>query len=363
MEIEDLLGREPVCPNEELIKSNIENKIVLVTGAGGSIGSELCRQILESKPKTLILVENSEFSLYSIQLELQGVAERHSVEVKSFLASVQDTSAINRIMSEWMPQTVYHAAAYKHVPLVEENWIEGVKNNIFGTLVCARAAIEHHTNKFVLVSTDKAVRPTNIMGASKRFSELILQALSIEQSGTCLTMVRFGNVLGSSGSVVPKFRQQIAEGGPISITDYRVTRFFMTTPEAAQLVIQAGSMASGGEVFVLDMGEPVKIYELARKMVELSGLSIKNKDNPTGDIELKEIGLRPGEKLYEELIIGNDLQQTLHPRISKAEEEAFTWSEITDALNQLQDLLAQNDEKGLKIFMSKYVSGYQSSSF
>ena len=205
LEIEDLLGREPVCPNEELIKSNIENKIVLVTGAGGSIGSELCRQILESKPKTLILVENSEFSLYSIQLELQGVAERHSVEVKSFLASVQDTSAINRIMSEWMPQTVYHAAAYKHVPLVEENWIEGVKNNIFGTLVCARAAIEHHTNKFVLVSTDKAVRPTNIMGASKRFSELILQALSIEQTGTCLTMVRFGNVLGSSGQSYQNF--------------------------------------------------------------------------------------------------------------------------------------------------------------
>ena len=360
LEIEDLLGREPVYPNAELLRSNIQNKVVLVTGAGGSIGSEICRQIILNTPKILVLLEQSEFSLYSINQELQKMAGDRDIQLVTLLASVRDEIAINRIMLEWTPDTVYHAAAYKHVPLVEQNWNEGVKNNVFGTLVCVKAAMHHKVKKFVLISTDKAVRPSNIMGASKRISELILQALSHQQTDTCLTMVRFGNVLGSSGSVVPKFRQQIAEGGPISITDPNVTRFFMTTSEAAQLVIQAGALATGGEVFVLDMGKPVRILELAKRMIELSGLEIRDETNPKGDIELDVVGLRPGEKLYEELVIGNNLQKTINDRIFKAEEDWFPWQRISEALDTLHVVLEKGDKASLEHIFSEFVTGYKS---
>ena len=304
LDIDDLLGREAVAPNQTLLAKNIMNKVVMVTGAGGSIGSELCRQIISLNPKKLLLVEQSEFALYGIHQELDKKST--DTQIIPLLASVQEKDRINRIISAWYPNTLYHAAAYKHVPLVEHNLSEGVKNNVLGTLITAQAAIDHKVENFVLISTDKAVRPTNVMGASKRLAEMILQALSAENPSTKLSIVRFGNVLGSSGSVVPKFRQQIKEGGPITITHPEITRFFMTISEASQLVIQAGAMANGGDVFVLDMGKPVKIIKLAERMIELSGLSIKNKENPDGDIEIEITNLRPGEKLYEELLIGNN---------------------------------------------------------
>jgi FlaA1/EpsC-like NDP-sugar epimerase len=327
LDIEDLLGRDPVAPHELLITKNTFDKVVMVTGAGGSIGSELCRQIVDTAPNQLILVEVSEHALYQIHAELQrrwqATVDDVHTRLIALLGSVQDASHMAEILNEYKPDTVYHAAAYKHVPLVESNPAEGIRNNVFGTLATAQAAINANVSDFVLVSTDKAVRPTNIMGASKRLAEMVLQALAAEQPNarTRLSMVRFGNVLGSSGSVVPKFRQQIRDGGPVTVTDPDVTRYFMTIPEAAQLVIQAGAMARSGDVYVLDMGEPVRILDLAHRMIELSGLTVKNASNPDGDIEIEISGLRPGEKLYEELLIGDNPSQTSHPRIMRATEE------------------------------------------
>jgi len=326
LDIDDLLGRDPVLPDRSVMDAHVRGQVILVTGAGGSIGSELCRQIVASRPAKLLLVESNEFALYNIHRELELIVQAREGEtgygtiILPLLASVQDEARIDAIVATWRPSHVYHAAAYKHVPLVEHNPIQGICNNVFGTINVADCCVRHGVGHFVLVSTDKAVRPTNIMGATKRLAEMALQSIAEQCTTTCLSMVRFGNVLGSSGSVVPLFRQQIMAGGPITITDMRITRFFMTIPEAAQLVIQAGAMASGGEVFVLDMGEPVRIVDLARNIVELSGLTIKDHDNPYGDIELKQIGLRPGEKLYEELLIEDAPIETGHPRIRKAIE-------------------------------------------
>ena len=310
LDIDDLLGRELVKPNQILLAMNVRSKVVMVTGAGGSIGSELCRQILTVGPSKLLLIEQSEFALYAIHQELEEKLPSTKITLVPLLASVQDNERIHEIMSTWHPDTVYHAAAYKHVPLVEHNPAEGIKNNVLGTLITAQAAAKNGVSDFVLISTDKAVRPTNVMGASKRLSEMTLQALAAIGSGTKFSMVRFGNVLGSSGSVVPKFRQQIREGGPITLTHPEITRYFMTIPEASQLVIQAGAMAKGGDVFVLDMGQPVKIIDLARRMIELSGLTVRDNRNPDGDIAIEITGLRPGEKLFEELLIGDNPRPT-----------------------------------------------------
>ncbi len=361
LDIDDLLGRESVAPNHILLGKNITDKVVLVSGAGGSIGSELCRQIMQLAPKELLLIEQSEFALYEIHQELHQKFENTAIRLVPLLASVRDAERMREIMSTWKPDTVYHAAAYKHVPLVEHNPAEGVKNNVIGTLTIARAAAEHQVADFVLISTDKAVRPTNIMGASKRLAEMVLQGLAGNASSTKFTMVRFGNVLGSSGSVVPKFRQQIRDGGPITLTHVDVTRYFMTIPEAAQLVIQAGAMAKGGDVFVLDMGEPVKIMDLARRIIELSGLTVRDDDNPDGDIEIEVTGLRPGEKLYEELLIGDNPQPTSHPRIMKAREDCLPWSELEQKLQSLQMALDVNDVAVVRAMLQQLVSGYQPS--
>lgn len=358
LDIDDLLGREPVTPNHILLSRNIVNKVVLVTGAGGSIGSELCRQILAVGPGKLLLIEHSEFALYAIHQELGEKLAGRDVALVPLLASVQDAERMREIMSTWHPDTVYHAAAYKHVPLVEHNPAEGIKNNVFGTLRAAQAALENGVSDFVLVSTDKAVRPTNIMGASKRLAEMVLQALAAENPATKLTMVRFGNVLGSSGSVVPKFRQQIRDGGPITLTHPDITRYFMTIPEAAQLVIQAGAMAKGGDVYVLDMGASVRIMDLARRMVELSGLTLKTADQPDGDIEIEVTGLRPAEKLYEELLIGNNPQPTLHPRIMKASEDFVGWAEIQPQLRALEMALDINDVNVIRSIMQQLAPDY-----
>ena len=358
LDIDDLLGREPVTPNHILLTKNILGKVVLVTGAGGSIGSELCRQILVVGPTRLLLVEQNEFALYVIHQELGGKLAGREIVLVPLLASVQDVGRMREIISTWHPDTVYHAAAYKHVPLVEHNPAEGIKNNVFGTLHLARAAEENGVIDFVLISTDKAVRPTNIMGASKRLAELILQALADNNSATRFSMVRFGNVLGSSGSVVPKFRQQIREGGPITLTHPEITRYFMTIPEAAQLVIQAGAMARGGGVFVLDMGESVKIMDLARHMIELSGLTVRDEQNPEGDIEIEITGLRPGEKLYEELLIGNNPELTSHPRIMRAHEDSIPWVELEGKLNALEMALSVNDVSVIRLMMEQLVPGY-----
>lgn len=358
LDLDDLLGREPVAPNPGFLAKNITSKVVLVTGAGGSIGSELCRQIVTLRPQRLLLVENYEFGLYQVHQELErGLGDRASL-VLPLLASVQDAERMNEIMRTWRPHTVYHAAAYKHVPLVEHNPAEGLRNNVLGTLRAAQAALAHGVENFVLVSTDKAVRPSNVMGASKRLAELVLQALAAEQPQTCLSMVRFGNVLGSSGSVVPRFRQQIRDGGPITITHPEITRYFMTIPEAAQLVLQAGAMARGGEVFVLDMGAPVRILELARRMVELSGLAVRDPLNPQGDIAIEITGLRPGEKLYEELLIGDDPSPTSHPRILKARDNFHPWHELQALLAALELALADNDVPLLRSLLAHLVSGY-----
>ncbi|WP_419813560.1 polysaccharide biosynthesis protein [Bacterioplanoides sp.] len=337
VEIEDLLGRDPVSPHNELISRNITNKVVLVTGAGGSIGSELCRQAIKQKPTTLILFELNEFSLYSIEQELTRINEEKGLGVKliSILGSVQRQNRLEMIFKTFNVQTIYHAAAYKHVPLVEHNVVEGVRNNVFGTWYCAEAAIAAGVERFVLVSTDKAVRPTNVMGTSKRLAELVLQALNERQSETLFCMVRFGNVLGSSGSVVPLFRKQIKAGGPITVTHPDIIRYFMTIPEASQLVIQAGAMGKGGDVFVLDMGEPVKITNLAKKMIQLSGLTEKTEEDPNGDIEINFSGLRPGEKLYEELLIGDNVEGTTHSRIMTANEIFLSWPETHNLLHRL----------------------------
>ncbi len=366
LDIDDLLGREPVTPNHILLVKNIMGKVVLVTGAGGSIGSELCRQILAVNPAKLLLIEQSEFALYAIHQELEeklaALDGATPPVLVPLLASVQDDDRMREIMSTWHPDTVYHAAAYKHVPLVEHNPAAGIKNNVLGTLRTAQAAAENGVSDFVLISTDKAVRPTNVMGASKRLAEMALQALAAHSSAagssTKFSMVRFGNVLGSSGSVVPKFRQQIRDGGPITLTHPEVTRYFMTIPEAAQLVIQAGAMAKGGDVFVLDMGQPVKIVDLARRMVELSGLTVKDEHNPEGDIEIAVTGLRPGEKLYEELLIGDNPKPTVHPRIMKAHEEFIPWAEFEAKLTALEMALNVNDVGVIRLMMQQLVAGY-----
>jgi FlaA1/EpsC-like NDP-sugar epimerase len=362
LDIDDLLGREPVVPNHILLSKNIVNKVVLVTGAGGSIGSELCRQILSVGPESLLLIEQTEFALYAIHQELEEKLADSKTKLVPLLASVQDDQRMQEIMSTWKPDTVYHAAAYKHVPLVEHNPAEGIKNNVLGTLKAAKAAAENGVSDFVLVSTDKAVRPTNIMGASKRLAEMVLQALAANQSfskgSTKFTMVRFGNVLGSSGSVVPKFRQQIRDGGPITLTHPEITRYFMTVPEAAQLVIQAGAMAKGGDVFVLDMGESVKIMDLARRMIELSGLTLRDDQNPDGDIGIEITGLRPGEKLYEELLIGDNPKPTSHPRIMKANEDFISWSDLEAKLGSLEVALNVNDVSLIRAMMQQLVAGY-----
>ncbi|MEN9714637.1 MAG: hypothetical protein RJA35_104 [Actinomycetota bacterium] len=358
LDIDDLLGREPVMPNHILLAMNVRSKVVMVTGAGGSIGSELCRQILAVGPSKLLLIEQSEFALYGIHQELEEKVSGRDIVLVPLLASVQDHERIREIMSTWHPDTVYHAAAYKHVPLVEHNPAEGIKNNVLGTLRTAQTAAENGVSDFVLISTDKAVRPTNIMGASKRLAEMALQALAATTTGTKFSMVRFGNVLGSSGSVVPKFRQQIRDGGPITLTHPEITRYFMTIPEASQLVIQAGAMAKGGDVFVLDMGQSVKIMDLARRMIELSGLAVKDEQNQDGDIEIEITGLRPGEKLYEELLVGDNPKPTSHSRIMKAHEEFIPWSELEDKLKALEMALNVNDVGVIRLMMERLVTGY-----
>ncbi|MEJ2442917.1 MAG: nucleoside-diphosphate sugar epimerase/dehydratase [Exilibacterium sp.] len=337
VEIEDLLGRDPVQPIRHLMHACITQKVVMVTGAGGSIGSELCRQIIRQKPKRLVLFELNEYSLYKIQQELKSELgpTQAAIELTPIIGSVQNRDRLEAVMTTFNVQTVYHTAAYKHVPLVEHNIIEGVKNNVFGTWYCAEAAIHAGVESFVLISTDKAVRPTNIMGTSKRVAELILQSLSQRQNATRFTMVRFGNVLGSSGSVVPLFRQQIKQGGPVTVTHPEIIRYFMTIPEAAELVIQAGAMGKGGDVFVLDMGEPVKILDLAKRMIKLSGLDIRDTNHPDGDIEIHFSGLRDGEKLFEELLIGGNISSTEHPRILRAIEKSLTWHQTQTLLKNL----------------------------
>jgi FlaA1/EpsC-like NDP-sugar epimerase len=384
LDMNDLLGRKVVPPNLPLLEKNIREKVILVTGAGGSIGSELCRQIIKFAPKSLVLIESSEHNLYLIYEELKRAIQgqerkefenlENISELEDFsksampiriipcLASVRDKELISNLFASHKPETVFHAAAYKHVPLVEQNPCEGIRNNVLGTLNCAQAALESNVSHFVLVSTDKAVRPTNIMGASKRIAELVLQAIAEKQikegMATRFCMVRFGNVLGSSGSVAPLFTAQIKAGGPITLTHAEVTRYFMTIPEAAQLVIQASSMATGGDVFVLDMGQPVRIYNLAKKMVYLHGLSVKTDLNPTGDIEILVTGLRPGEKLYEELLIGDDPQVTDHPKIMKAHEAYLSWDMLEIELIKLNRALQSEEIDVIREVLKKIVPGY-----
>ncbi|KAB2928692.1 MAG: polysaccharide biosynthesis protein [Dechloromonas sp.] len=361
LDIDDLLGREPVVPDQQLLSQNVSGKVVLVTGAGGSIGSELCRQILKAEPLMLLLIEQSEFALYNIHQELQAQLDESPVRLVPLLASVRDAERMREIMLTWRPDTVYHAAAYKHVPLVEHNPAEGIKNNVLGTLTAAQAAAEHGVGNFVLISTDKAVRPTNIMGASKRLAEMVLQAMAVTMPQTKFSMVRFGNVLGSSGSVVPKFRQQIRDGGPITLTHPEITRYFMTIPEAAQLVIQASAMAKGGDVFVLDMGQSVRIIDLAKRMIELSGLSVRDESNPEGDIDIEITGLRPGEKLFEELLIGDNPEPTLHPRIMKAHEDFLQWPLLREKLTALEAALDTHDVEFVRSILEHIVAGYSPS--
>jgi FlaA1/EpsC-like NDP-sugar epimerase len=355
-----LLGRDPVPPDTALLARELAAQVVLVTGAGGSIGGELTRQIVLQRPRQLLLLDHNEFGLYSIHQELQGICAAHSLDVElvPLLGSVANPTRLSAIFSAYRPAMVYHAAAYKHVPMVEDNPGEGILNNVFGTVNTARAAVASGVRRFVLISTDKAVRPTNVMGASKRMAELVLQALAMQQSGTCFTMVRFGNVLGSSGSVVPLFRRQLSEGGPLTVTHAEVTRYFMTIPEAAQLVLQAGAMAAGGDVFVLDMGEPVKIMDLARRMVELSGLRVRDADHPDGDIEITVTGLRPGEKLYEELLIGDNPEPTAHARIMKAHEDYLAWEDLQPHLTTLRTGAEQADLAQIKTVLETCVHGY-----
>lgn len=374
VDIADLLGRDAVPAQGELLEHCIKGQSVLVTGAGGSIGSELCRQILELRPTTLLLFEHSEFNLYCILSELEQRIERESLSVKllPILGSVRNEQKLLDVMKTWSVDTVYHAAAYKHVPMVEHNIAEGVLNNVIGTLNTAQAALQSGVANFVLISTDKAVRPTNVMGSTKRLAEMTLQALSREAAPvlfgdranvsrvnkTRFTMVRFGNVLGSSGSVIPLFHKQIKMGGPLTVTHPKITRYFMTIPEAAQLVIQAGSMGQGGDVFVLDMGEPVRIVELAEKMIHLSGLSVRSDKNLHGDIEIEFTGLRPGEKLYEELLIGDNVVATQHPMIMSANEDMLSWDELKQRLSQLLSAVDQDDYSRVRQLLRDTVSGY-----
>lgn len=374
VDIADLLGRDAIPAQGELLEHCIKSQVVLVTGAGGSIGSELCRQIISLKPTTLLLFDHSEFNLYTILSELEQRITRESLPVKllPILGSVRNQGKLLDVMKTWHVDTVYHAAAYKHVPMVEHNIAEGVLNNVIGTLNTAQAALQSGVANFVLISTDKAVRPTNIMGSTKRLAELTLQALSRELAPvlfgdkanisrvnkTRFTMVRFGNVLGSSGSVIPLFHKQIKSGGPLTVTHPKITRYFMTIPEAAQLVIQAGSMGQGGDVFVLDMGEPVKIVELAKKMVHLSGLSVRSDENPQGDISIEFTGLRPGEKLYEELLIGDNVVATQHPMIMSANEDHLSWEVLKGKLSDLLAAVDQDDYARVRQLLRDTVSGY-----
>ncbi|WP_240504365.1 polysaccharide biosynthesis protein [Tsuneonella mangrovi] len=369
IQIEDVLGRDAVQPNELLLSRTVVGKAVMVTGAGGSIGSELCRQIIALRPRMLVLVEMTEHALYLIEDELRAwlAANDQQIELVPELLSVTDTDGVERIFARYRPDTVFHAAAYKHVPLVEANPLNGLGNNVFGTLALARAARHHKVGRFILISTDKAVRPTNVMGASKRICELVLQAIAetIKHEGkggeddeTIFSMVRFGNVLGSSGSVVPRFQQQIKAGGPVTLTHRDVTRYFMTIPEAAQLVMQAGAMATGGEVFVLDMGEPVRIFDLARTMIELAGLTVRDEARPDGDIEIVEIGLRPGEKLYEELLIGNTREPTQHAKIMRSAEHMIPEAELTSKLGQMREAIAAGQRDTALAIMRKLVPEY-----
>lgn len=360
VELEDLLGRDPVPPQKELLAASVTDKVVMVTGAGGSIGSELCRQLLALRPKKLLLYDISEFSLYTIDQELQQLAWSWgcSLPILAVLGSVAHRSRVEAVIQRHQVETLYHAAAYKHVPLVEHNQFEGIRNNVLGTQVVAEAALKLGVERFILISTDKAVRPTNVMGASKRLAELIVQDLAVAQGKTVFSMIRFGNVLGSSGSVVPLFREQLAAGGPLTVTHPDITRFFMTLAEASLLVIQAGSLARGGEVFVLDMGEPVKIVQLARRMITLSGLQVKEANRPEGDIEIVFTGLRPGEKLYEELLIGEQVSGTLHPKILRAEEEALPSAELKQCLQTLQQAEATLDFELAQAALQNAVKGF-----
>ncbi|MCH9645548.1 MAG: polysaccharide biosynthesis protein [Proteobacteria bacterium] len=381
--IKDLLGRESVEANKALLGKNITGKVVVVTGAGGSIGSELCRQIVFLKPKALVLYEMSEYNLYEINAELlilnaklkeqkqseivikghvpnlNGEISEHVPVIYPILGSVNNKTRLANVFERFGVDTIYHAAAYKHVPMVEFNNTEGVDNNLFGTLCAAQVAIESGVETFVLISTDKAVRPTNTMGATKRSAELVLQALAAKQSATKFTMVRFGNVLGSSGSVIPLFKQQIKAGGPLTVTDENMIRYFMTIPEAVELVIQAGAMGLGGDVFVLDMGKPVRIDDLAKKMIRLSGLEVKDETHPDGDIEIKYTGLRPGEKLYEELLIGDNVSETDNPLIMRAQEELLTWHELSPILDELQNAIVKCDQAKLRELLIKLVPGFK----
>ena len=367
VEVEDLLGRDPVPPHPDLLQTSIKDKVVLVTGAGGSIGSELCRQIIRLQPTRLLLLDISEYSLYAIEQELAQIQKQEelSVPVLSLLGSVVDSARLDAILAYYNVQTIYHAAAYKHVPMVEHNIFQGIQNNVFGTQAVALAALKAGVERCVLVSTDKAVRPTNVMGATKRLAELVVQDLATQvalSKGTIFSMVRFGNVLGSSGSVVPLFKRQIAEGGPVTVTHPDITRYFMTIPEAALLVIQAGSMAQGGEVFVLDMGESVRIVDLAARMIELSGLELKTESNPDGDIAIAFSGLRPGEKLYEELLIGGDVTATTHPKIMCAQEEKLSSDQVASFLLQLQSAHQAMDQQRARDILEQAVSGFKPSS-
>lgn len=360
LDIDELLGRDTVTPDRILMSKTVARKTVLVSGAGGSIGSELCRQIMALGPARILLVEQCEYNLYSIHRELEHIADslEDEVQLVPLLASVLDATRMESVFAQWAPDTVYHAAAYKHVPLVELNPAEGLRNNVFGTRVLAEAAAKHSVKDFVLISTDKAVRPTNVMGASKRMAEQILQGLAANQSSTRFSMVRFGNVLGSSGSVVPLFRQQIKAGGPVTITHADITRYFMTIPEAAQLVIQAAAMAKGGEVFVLDMGDAVLIIDLARRMIELSGLSVRDADNPEGDIAIDVIGTRPGEKLYEELLIGFDAAPTEHPKIMRANEHFLDRIMMNGLLAELEAMIISGNQQGISQIIRRIVPEY-----
>jgi FlaA1/EpsC-like NDP-sugar epimerase len=362
LDVEDLLGREPVAPDPVLLAKLLHEQVVLVTGAGGTIGSELSRQILRERPHKLLLLDHSEYGLYCIHRELEQWREANapSIELVPLLVSVTNRRRLDAILGKYRPSIIYHAAAYKHVPMLESNPSEGIVNNVFGTLALAHSAIALQVPNFVLVSTDKAVRPTNLMGASKRVAELVLQALANQGDAhsTCFSMVRFGNVLGSSGSVVPMFRDQLEAGGPLTVTHPEVTRYFMTIPEAAQLVLQAAAMATGGEVFLLDMGEPVKIVDLARRLVSLAGLRVKDAQQPDGDIELQFIGLRPGEKLYEELLIVDNPIPTSHARIMKAREDCLEWADLDILLGQLQQAALNEDLRGIQAVLKECVHGY-----
>ncbi len=360
LEIDELLGRAKVDPDKVLLQKNIKNKVVMVTGAGGSIGSQLCREILLIKPKKLLLLDSNEYSLYKILSELNSLNKHESIQIIPLLCSIQDKKNIKVIFDSWLPNTVYHTAAYKHVPIVEHNLAEGLKNNVFGTLIVAKASLETKVKNFVFISTDKAVRPTNVMGASKRLGELCLQALFANQEvkETKFSMVRFGNVLDSSGSVIPKFRKQIQERMPITLTHPEIRRYFMTIEEAAELVIQAGAMSNGGDVFLLDMGESVRIYDLAVKMIQFSGLKLKDKNNLNGDIEIKITGLRPGEKLFEELLIEDNALPTKHPKIFKAQDDFVPWDQLANEIDFLEKLIYKNDVKNIISILTKLVIGY-----